>query len=197
MVQHHENADPAVSSMAPRERIVHAALTLVGERGLDGVSMTDLANAAGVSRQTLYNHFPDVGSVVADAISQHDAEALQQLTTSLSVCHTPRDAVIQLVHHFGALGSQGHHYELDHALSAAAQEHLATYAAAIRDLIHATLTQGVESGSFREDLDPGTDTALVYALLNGVTQAVAREPDRASAIVRTATRTLQAAVDRR
>jgi AcrR family transcriptional regulator len=196
MEQHHGQADSTAAGRSPRERIIHAALTLVSENGLDRVSMTDLAKAAGVSRQTLYNHYSDVGSVVADAISQHDAEALEQLTTSLSVCPTPRDALIQLVHHFAALGSQGHYYELEHALSAEAQEHLATYETAIRDLIRATLAEGVQSGTFRSDLDPTTDTALVYSLLTGVTEASARDPERVNAVVQSASRTIQAAVGR-
>lgn len=180
--------------MTPRERIVHATLGLVAEKGLDGVSMTEIAKAADVSRQTLYNHFPDVGSVVADAINQHDSATLRQLTSSLSVCPTPRDAVIQLVHHFATLGAQGHYYKLEHALSASAQQHLATYEEAIQDIIKNTLAEGLESGSFRADLDPGTDSGLIYALLNGVSQVVAQDPDRVTDVVQSATRTMDAAL---
>lgn len=191
MEQHHGHA------MSPRERIMHAAMLLVSEHGLNGVSMTELAKAAGVSRQTLYNHYSDVGSVVADAIASHDAESLQQLTRSIAMCPTPRDAVVQLVHHFAGLGAQGHHYELEHGLSAEAQQTLATYEAAVRDLLRDTLIKGAESGDFRADLDPTTDTYLLYSLLNGITQAVAKDPANANTIVSASTRTILAALGNR
>ncbi len=41
-----------------RERILEAALELVGRRGLAALSMDELAGAAGVSRATLYRLFP-------------------------------------------------------------------------------------------------------------------------------------------
>lgn len=41
-----------------RERILEAAVTLVGEHGLAALSMDDLAARAGVSRATLYRLFP-------------------------------------------------------------------------------------------------------------------------------------------
>lgn len=43
---------------ATRERILRAALELVGAQGLAGVSMDELAARAGVSRATLYRLFP-------------------------------------------------------------------------------------------------------------------------------------------
>lgn len=196
MAEQHKDLAPVVPSLKPRDRIIYAALELVSERGLGAVSMTDLAKAAGVSRQTLYNHFSDVGSVIDDAISQHDAAALQQLTTALHVCPTPRDAVVQLVHHFAALGSQGHYYEVEHALSAASQKHIATYEDGIRQLIRDTLMKGIASGDFRADIDPPTDSALVFALLDGVTQAVAKDPTQVSTIVKSAARTIEAALGR-
>ncbi len=41
-----------------RERVMEAALELVGRRGLAALSMDELADAAGVSRATLYRIFP-------------------------------------------------------------------------------------------------------------------------------------------
>ena len=46
--------DPAVV----RERIMSAALASVGESGMGGFSLEDVAGRAGVSRTTIYRHFP-------------------------------------------------------------------------------------------------------------------------------------------
>jgi AcrR family transcriptional regulator len=59
-----------------RERIVKAAKKLVSERGYDGLTMRDLANAARVSVPTLYNLF---GSKDAILVAE-----LQSLATSIA-----------------------------------------------------------------------------------------------------------------
>lgn len=43
---------------SPRERILEAALKMIGDLGLGGLSMDELAVQAGVSRATLYRLFP-------------------------------------------------------------------------------------------------------------------------------------------
>src|SRR5271166_5278346 len=43
---------------ATRRRILHIALTLMAQRGVDGTSMRDLASAAGLNVASLYHYFP-------------------------------------------------------------------------------------------------------------------------------------------
>ncbi len=50
------------------ERILEAAIALVGEHGLAGLSMDDLATRAGVSRATLYRLFPGKPAVFTELI---------------------------------------------------------------------------------------------------------------------------------
>lgn len=61
-----------------RERILEAALRLIGEGGLADLSMDQLAEAAGVSRATLYRLFPGKASLfggVVEAYSPWEAVA--------------------------------------------------------------------------------------------------------------------------
>jgi AcrR family transcriptional regulator len=86
----------AVTRGDTRARILDTAWTLVRERGIDAVTLADIAAATGVSRQLLYVHFEnragllvamarrhDVGSGfagrVAEAGSLPPAEALERL----------------------------------------------------------------------------------------------------------------------
>ena len=55
---------------AVHDAILDAAGALVAERGLRAVTMSALAERAGVGRATLYKYFPDVESVLA---AWHDA----------------------------------------------------------------------------------------------------------------------------
>lgn len=51
-----------------RERILRAALEMVGDRGLSAISMDELAEKAGVSRATLYRLFPGKAALFAAVV---------------------------------------------------------------------------------------------------------------------------------
>lgn len=64
-----------------RDRVLRAALGMIGERGLAELAMDDLADRAGVSRATLYRLFPGKSA----------------LFTALVHAHTPLDSVTALL----------------------------------------------------------------------------------------------------
>jgi len=62
-----------------RERISGSAMMLFAERGFDGVSIAEIAQAAGVSKMTVTNHFPLKEDLVFDEFDgdvRHVAETL-------------------------------------------------------------------------------------------------------------------------
>jgi AcrR family transcriptional regulator len=63
----HERADAARN----RRRILAAASALVGERGIDGVSMQDVAAAACVGTGTLYRRFGDRAGLALALLDEH------------------------------------------------------------------------------------------------------------------------------
>ena len=65
-----ERADAARN----RLRILAAAAELVGERGIDGVSMDDVAHAACVGTGTLYRRFGDRAGLALALLDQHTRE---------------------------------------------------------------------------------------------------------------------------
>jgi AcrR family transcriptional regulator len=58
------NETIATHREAVREAILDAAWALVGERGLAAVTMSQIAEQAGIGRATLYKYFPDVEAIV-------------------------------------------------------------------------------------------------------------------------------------
>src|ERR1700738_1319829 len=54
-----------------RERILDAALTLVGAHGLNALSMDDLATQADVSRATLYRLFPGKPALFSSLVHRY------------------------------------------------------------------------------------------------------------------------------
>lgn len=178
-----------------RERIVEASLGLIAERGLGGVTMTAVAEAAGVSRQTVYNHFEDVDTIVGEAIAAHQAESLGALAAMLSTVGSPSGRIEHLVRHAAALAAHGHGAPGTHyGLSPGVQEVLDGHTTEIRSLIARILQDGMERGEFRSDLDPPADALLVQQMLNGVGGLVVDDPDGIAGIVERSVRTVQAAI---
>lgn len=93
-----ERADAA----ANRQRILRAAERLFAERG-PGITMGELAAAAGVGRGTLYRRYPDVASVATALLDSHERELQQALLSGpppLGPGGTPR---ARLVAFYGAM----------------------------------------------------------------------------------------------
>ena len=63
---------------ATERRIVACAQELTLERGLDGFTMDDLADAAEVSRRTLFNYFPSKLDAVLGGVPQQDDEGVEE-----------------------------------------------------------------------------------------------------------------------
>src|SRR3954453_4763669 len=79
------NAQPRERADAARNRlrILEAAATLVGERGIDKVSMEDVACAAGVGTGTLYRRFRDRAGLALALIDEHTREFQNALIAGL------------------------------------------------------------------------------------------------------------------
>jgi AcrR family transcriptional regulator len=55
-----------------RAHILETAWRLVGERGVDGVTVADIAAASGVSRQLVYHHFDSRAGLLVAMARHHD-----------------------------------------------------------------------------------------------------------------------------
>ncbi|MFI5592804.1 TetR/AcrR family transcriptional regulator [Amycolatopsis sp. NPDC051758] len=72
-----ERADAARN----RIRVLAAAETLFTERGVDAVTMDDVANAAGVGKGTLYRRFGDKGGLAMALLDERERELQERLLT--------------------------------------------------------------------------------------------------------------------
>lgn len=73
----HERADAARN----RLRVLAAAEQLFAERGVAGVTMDDIAAAAGVGKGTLYRRFVDKGGLAVALLDERERELQQQILT--------------------------------------------------------------------------------------------------------------------
>jgi AcrR family transcriptional regulator len=72
-----ERADAARN----RIRVLEAAEKLFAERGVDAVTMDDVAGAAGVGKGTLYRRFGDKGGLAMALLDQRERELQAQILT--------------------------------------------------------------------------------------------------------------------
>ncbi|QUH03897.1 TetR family transcriptional regulator [Saccharopolyspora erythraea] len=79
-----------------RRQVVRAALELISEQGIAGVSARDIARHAGVSPGTITYHFSGVREIVAEAIALEIDEYYIPLMAQLRTL-APREALSRLV----------------------------------------------------------------------------------------------------
>jgi AcrR family transcriptional regulator len=78
---------------ATEERILTAALGLIGRRGVRRLGMREIAETAGVSRGTLYRYFPSKDHVLA-AAAAYDAHRFSNgIDEVLSAAQSPEDRI--------------------------------------------------------------------------------------------------------
>lgn len=185
------------SRSSVNDRIVEATLQLIAEQGLGDMTMLEIAENAGVARQTLYNHYPDVDSIVVTAVARHNQESIQLLDASLRVVDRPEDKLKQIVRHTVAIGAHGHHATgFEYGLGPDARVVVRGYDAALAERIHEILEEGQQTGAFRTDLDPNIDALLIRHILIGLAEQAATTSDPAG-LAETGARTVLAAVTRR
>jgi AcrR family transcriptional regulator len=92
-----ERADAARN----RRRILEAAAALVGERGIEQVSMEDVARAACVGTGTLYRRFGDRAGLALALLDEHERE-FQDLLIAGPPPLGPGAPAVERLHAFGA-----------------------------------------------------------------------------------------------
>lgn len=163
------------------DAIAAAALSLIVDHGASALTMAAVADAAGISRQTLYRYCADVDAVlvaVAQLIASHDGQ-LESLVAGQPDPSRRLDLIARSVIGAGAHGDEQSR-QLAAVLPPAGREVLAGHEARIRRLLSEVLRFGADSGSFRPDLDPDLDAPLILGLLAA---ADPDEPERALMLV--------------
>lgn len=95
------SASGTAGAASMRERIIEAASQLFRENGYD-VSMDAIAQAANVSKQSLYNHFGSKDELFRSIISLR-AQALRAPLLETATARPPRDVLLDFARQYHAL----------------------------------------------------------------------------------------------
>lgn len=123
-----------------RQNIIAATMALVENRGIASISLSDIATEAGVSRQTIYNHFPDTAAVFEAALDMHGAAMVSHIGALMAEEGTARAKITSLARFMIENADPAHEtVPLEAGLSLEARERLSRHTEALRDLIAGAL----------------------------------------------------------
>lgn len=132
--------------MNEREKsIARAAMRAYQQKGVAKTTMTDVAREAGVSRQTVYNAFPNTDAVLRGAIRCYIEDLWQSVLTGWQACASLDEKLDVLLHHFALtpwefLHSSPVAAELERGHNPAGHDEIAACRAIFREDIAALFT---------------------------------------------------------
>ena len=147
-----------------RDAIVDTTEALVAEHGLRAVTMSQIAEGAGIGRATLYKYFPDVESILLAWHEGHVSEHLDRLVEIRNRAGDPGrrlEAVLQtyaLIAH--EVARQHHGTDLVALLHGG--EHVAEAEHRLRQFVGDLLAEGARTGHVRGDV--ASDELTSYCL---------------------------------
>lgn len=138
-----------------REAVLPATLSLLAERGFAAFTMEGVAEAAGVSKSTVYRHWPTKISLLRDALEELNRQPDVELEGG-----SARARVERLLEHLVTALSDSVLAGCIPALIEAAEHHpevaefLHEYSERRRSTLTAVLGKGIEEGGLPAHLDP-------------------------------------------
>jgi len=139
-----------------REAILTMTRELVAQRGLRGVTMSQIAEQVGIGRATLYKYFPDVEAILIADHLQHVAGHLARLTELRDKPGTPMQRLEAVGEAFALIcyhrAQHGHDSELHAFLHQ--DQHVAGVRQQLRDLFGDLLAEAAGAGEIRTDVSP-------------------------------------------
>ncbi|GCE75775.1 TetR/AcrR family transcriptional regulator [Cellulomonas biazotea] len=176
-----------------RSKLFAALSALMAERGFDAITLAEIAQAAGVGRTAVYNHFPDKESLLLGFITHETEQYTASLQRSLDDIDDPVEQLRTYVRQQASLTRVYHVApgpELRSVLSRGAQQRVREHVVLVEQILRGILAAGIDAGVFPEqDLD--TTVPLVNACLSG-RGVPERGPERERAVEQTETFVLRA-----
>jgi AcrR family transcriptional regulator len=145
---------------AVRDAILQTTAALAFEHGLASVTMSQIAEATGIGRATLYKYFPDVEAILVAWHERQITGHLEQLDEVRNRPGTVSERLPAVLETYALISYQHHGTELAALLHRG--EHVARAHRQLSELIRVLLIEAVETGDVRDDVPP--DELASYCL---------------------------------
>lgn len=138
-----------------RDAILHTTARLVSQRGLLSVTMSQIAEATGIGRATLYKYFSDVESIL---LAWHDRQItghLEHLVEVRDNAEGVREKLEAVLEAFAVVSHESHgHQDAELAAFLHADERVLRAQQEVHHLIRDLVAEGAEAGDVRSDVPP-------------------------------------------
>ena len=147
---------------AVRDATLNAAAALVAQHGLRGVTMSQIAEATGIGRATLYKYFPDVEAILLAWHERQIAGHIAELAKLRAKAQDPGDRLEAVLEAFARIhfdlaqhhppGLPSHGTELAALLHRG--EHVARAEKQVKEFVRDVVSDAASSGQLRNDVAP-------------------------------------------
>ncbi len=138
-----------------RETILDTTWSLVADRGLLSVTMSEIAEKTGIGRATLYKYFPDVEEILFACHERHVAGHLAHLVALRGRPGSAEDRLISVLEAYALIAHhRGHHVTEELGALLHRGEHIDRAQQQIVDLIRDLLVEVASAGRLRDDVAP-------------------------------------------
>ncbi|MGK9169858.1 TetR/AcrR family transcriptional regulator [Inquilinus limosus] len=151
---------------AVRGAILDATATLVAERGLRAVTMSEIAERAGIGRATLYKYFPDVETILRAWHVRRVSEHLGRLTDARDRPGSAGERLAAVLEAFARIVRETHkargHHDMDLVAALHRDEQVGQARRQLREMVKGLIAEGAIAGELRADVPP--DELAAYCL---------------------------------
>jgi AcrR family transcriptional regulator len=135
-----------------RDATLDATAALVANHGLRSVTMSQIAEATGIGRATLYKYFPDVEAILLAWHERHVNDHLECLARVRDQASDAGERLEAVLEAYALI----QHTHPDNELAALLHrgEHVGRAQKQLRNFIRDLLTKGAEAGELRNDVAP-------------------------------------------
>ncbi|MDP8974393.1 MAG: TetR/AcrR family transcriptional regulator [Actinomycetota bacterium] len=150
---------------AVRDAILDTAAALVAEHGLRSVTMSQIAEKAGIGRATLYKYFPDVEAILLAWHQRHVTGHLEHLAEVRDQAGDAGERLEAVLEAYALISHERFSHEHPGPELAALLHrgvHVTGAQQQVHDLIRDLLTEAAEAGDVRDDVAP--DELASYCL---------------------------------
>jgi AcrR family transcriptional regulator len=151
---------------AVREATLDATAALVAKHGLRSVTMSQIAEATGIGRATLYKYFPDVETILHAWHERQIAGHLQQLAETRDHAREPGQRLQAVLEAYALISHESHgHRDTELGAFLHRDGQVAQAEQQLRGMIQDLLTEAAKAGDVRDDIAPDELTSYCLAAL--------------------------------